>query len=494
MLITELHLIVDYRHQDDEHVASRGSIALKSAILKPPSAADSSRFEISSAPGRSQQRWYLKGNHHIEVSRWVNAISRGIELAKRDAGETASVSSNEGNRFKALGTSIRSSLSSRKGKGSAASASGSTMEERSGNAVIEEHDEEDDELDDLYPLKAEGSASSRSDRTPPHEAEFTLHSNSTAAQVEIISQLLASFKLPDDAPKTLAELKVALEESAAASVTMINDLVRMSAEREEWWREELARERQRGAIWEESLQVVVKEGAALEEELKNRARSKRRSSRVDVSTRTSMDMGRSTLRLRGMQSGAISPPPFNLEQPPPPRAGSAVPESQDSSAVSGAEGALPGPSSFPLTSPTGEMDMVDTDEEDEFFDAIDSNALPNVVVPEALISPPAFKADSIVQMDQYAGYKHLRDRLPIEKDTRPPTSLWSVLKHSIGKDLTKISFPVFFNEPTSMLQRMVRTLGPRDQCGFLTCFASRPRIWSSPNAVSNTLISSRYHA
>lgn len=35
-----------------------------------------------------------------------------------------------------------------------------------------------------------------------------------------------------------------------------------------------------------------------------------------------------------------------------------------------------------------------------------------------------------------------------------PASLWAILKGSIGKDLTKISFPVFFNEPTSMLQRM----------------------------------------
>lgn len=32
--------------------------------------------------------------------------------------------------------------------------------------------------------------------------------------------------------------------------------------------------------------------------------------------------------------------------------------------------------------------------------------------------------------------------------------MWSILKSSVGKDLTKISFPVSFNECTSMLQRM----------------------------------------
>ncbi|KAF7966171.1 hypothetical protein HWV62_39744, partial [Athelia sp. TMB] len=74
--------------------------------------------------------------------------------------------------------------------------------------------------------------------------------------------------------------------------------------------------------------------------------------------------------------------------------------------------------------------------------------------------------------------------LPIGSDNRPSTSLWSVLKHSIGKDLTKISFPVFFNEPTSMLQRMaedmefsecldvaVREPDPHRRIAFVAAFA-----------------------
>jgi hypothetical protein len=40
----------------------------------------------------------------------------------------------------------------------------------------------------------------------------------------------------------------------------------------------------------------------------------------------------------------------------------------------------------------------------------------------------------------------------------PSMSLWSVLKYNIGKVLMRISFPVFFNEPTSMLQQMVSVL------------------------------------
>ena len=44
----------------------------------------------------------------------------------------------------------------------------------------------------------------------------------------------------------------------------------------------------------------------------------------------------------------------------------------------------------------------------------------------------------------YAGYAHMRTSLKLSVE-HPGTSLWSVLKHSIGKDLTKISFPVSFN-------------------------------------------------
>jgi len=108
------------------------------------------------------------------------------------------------------------------------------------------------------------------------------------------------------------------------------------------------------------------------------------------------------------------------------------------------------------------QDEGDTDEEDEFFDAIESNNLPNLLVHDGLATPSTSTTLSMpipihVKMEPYAGYANLRTRLTLS-DERPSTSLWSVLKHSIGKDLTKIRFPMFFNEPTSMLQRMVSVL------------------------------------
>ncbi|KAG8225810.1 hypothetical protein J437_LFUL005617, partial [Ladona fulva] len=48
-----------------------------------------------------------------------------------------------------------------------------------------------------------------------------------------------------------------------------------------------------------------------------------------------------------------------------------------------------------------------------------------------------------------------RQRLPVPMFNRNDFSIWSVLKNCIGKELSKITMPVVFNEPLSFLQRMV---------------------------------------
>jgi hypothetical protein len=44
-----------------------------------------------------------------------------------------------------------------------------------------------------------------------------------------------------------------------------------------------------------------------------------------------------------------------------------------------------------------------------------------------------------------------RDTLPWLKDPNMKISIWAILKDNIGKDISKISVPVFFNDPTSLL-------------------------------------------
>ena len=44
-----------------------------------------------------------------------------------------------------------------------------------------------------------------------------------------------------------------------------------------------------------------------------------------------------------------------------------------------------------------------------------------------------------------------RESLPRLKDPNAKVSIWAIIKDSIGKDISKISVPVYFNDPTSLL-------------------------------------------
>ena len=47
-----------------------------------------------------------------------------------------------------------------------------------------------------------------------------------------------------------------------------------------------------------------------------------------------------------------------------------------------------------------------------------------------------------------------RTQLPFFKDPKVKISIWTVLKDSIGKDLSKITMPVYFNQPLSLTQQL----------------------------------------
>jgi len=51
-----------------------------------------------------------------------------------------------------------------------------------------------------------------------------------------------------------------------------------------------------------------------------------------------------------------------------------------------------------------------------------------------------------------------RHTLPYLKDPNVKISIWTIIKDSIGKDLTKISVPVYFNDPHSILQKSAQTM------------------------------------
>ena len=497
----------DYTRQEDEEIASRGAISMKTAILKISKGTEKTRFEVYSAPVRGHttgvQKWYMRANHPVEAARWTQAINKSMEWYRREAdkslgGRRSMESDKSALRPTKIRTSFQSGVSAMRELGTHSlrgeqvslvdtAEDASIVGDISKDSLQAPDEEEGEEVANRHDSSA---ASEVTQNQPPHGSTFDLHGNSVAAQMDLTTQLLAGLPLPSDAPLRTQELREALKESFTTVQSMINEYLQMVKDREEWWRSQLQRERERQTIWEESLQTVVREGEALEREL--RARSRKRGSRFfDVGMQ---DAGFGTVRQRPLSSAATS---------------SAVPSAHASTYFTAVETppvsstAVPSadaPQSPVLLTPTQRRisrlaspspiganeieDLHDTDEEDEFFDAIESGNLPNLVISELLTSPThsVIPPPLAINLEPFLGYKHLRTELPIEKDNRPSTSLWSVLKHSIGKDLTRISFPVFFNEPTSMLQRMVGVHLPfRHSANSLIC---RLKTWSFPNAVS----------
>lgn len=55
-------------------------------------------------------------------------------------------------------------------------------------------------------------------------------------------------------------------------------------------------------------------------------------------------------------------------------------------------------------------------------------------------------------------YIKRRDNLPDPKEKEKPVGLWSIIKDNIGKDLSGVCLPVYFNEPLSSLQKCFEDL------------------------------------
>ena len=92
------------------------------------------------------------------------------------------------------------------------------------------------------------------------------------------------------------------------------------------------------------------------------------------------------------------------------------------------------------------------DEDDVFFEARDTLRKSASSQRQDSVSP----TQSEVNMD-IVGFDYpkvaRRKFLPDPKEKEKSVSLWSMIKDNIGKDLTKVCLPVYFNEPISSLQR-----------------------------------------
>lgn len=65
---------------------------------------------------------------------------------------------------------------------------------------------------------------------------------------------------------------------------------------------------------------------------------------------------------------------------------------------------------------------------------------------------------SIISVGKNYPHVKRRNKLPDPVEKEKGVSLWSMIKDNIGKDLTKVCLPVYFNEPLSSLQKCFEDL------------------------------------
>jgi len=71
-----------------------------------------------------------------------------------------------------------------------------------------------------------------------------------------------------------------------------------------------------------------------------------------------------------------------------------------------------------------------------------------------MADPPPSGSPQESTSPEINGGKGGRTRLPVPQPDKVNLNLWSYLKQCIGKELTKITMPVHWNEPISLLQRI----------------------------------------
>ncbi|TKA78156.1 hypothetical protein B0A49_01943 [Cryomyces minteri] len=489
-----------YKHQDDAGSACRGAINMRIAKLA-MDPQEKTRFDIL---GKSSVRYSLKANHEIEAKRWYWALNNAIQWSKDEArveekrqhrenealkqakseqieklqGDTQSLNGSRlGSKLMpgtAFGVPLTSS-SSRNGGGStlvdddggAASAYEPSVADgemgrilsRVNTATIEGDIDDDEDY---------GDDASEHETQPVGKDAFNLTAQSAKVQLDILGQVSAALQAERVRHPTMqvsdpivASVLSSFDSAVGNLKVLVGDLLRISKDRDAYWQYRLDREANVRRLWEDSMAKVAREQEQLESRIGESEDKRRRTKRVlrDVlEGQMPSSIGpsrRGTIKAPEEVTAAIEHLKSDDEGK------SLWPPRRDSVAFGGTKRR---PTIADLTN--NDISDSDSDDDEEFFDAIGAGEVevvdvmpvlgPPIPVEETSLPTTHLRDDKMADLKKsFKGYEDpVRSRLKMDADDRPKISLWGILKSMIGKDMTKMTLPVSFNEPTSLLQRV----------------------------------------
>ncbi|KAJ3349804.1 hypothetical protein GGF32_005220 [Allomyces javanicus] len=309
----------------------------------------------------------------------------------------------------------------------------------------------------------------------------------------------------DALAKTVTSTAPVLNMAAATLHNLVDDLARLADDRDRHWQRRFDAESERKTVYEEALANLAREYQTVEAEARDMADTLRRTQRHMMRQRTVTGMTITPARVAEQSAAAEGSTAASVVAPESPdeeeqeRAAVAeqvvatvLPEAVAAVAAAQPDVGTPLDMDAGWLSPDEDEDATE-DDDDEFFDAVDEedeahvaaltasvtspapapaepaalepamSAEETALVPSRPRSPSPVRAPLPLISESLPGYEDetysfvasLRDNLPVDHALlKNEVSLWSVLKNAIGKDLSRITLPVYFNEPISMLQRL----------------------------------------
>ncbi|KAL1842764.1 hypothetical protein VTJ49DRAFT_4249 [Mycothermus thermophilus] len=462
-----------YKHQDDAGSACRGAINMRIAKLH-MSADEKTKFEIH---GKSSVKYILKANHEVEAKRWFWALNNSIQWTKDQAKEEERQRARNAELLKQAKaelsdppsenaslaeprSSVQLSRLHSSGHGSGKSGLPASAAGQDEDVFVDAGPEPDNKTDHNAGTVADyedddeeyGEGSSGREAPPASKDAFNITAQSAKLQLESMASVTSALLLESTRnpaltlsdPKTTQALTT--YDAAIRSLTgLIGDLLRIAKDRDAYWQYRLDRESEMRRMWEESMAQVAREQEELQARVGEAEMKRKLTKRILKEV---------------VESAKLAP------------AAAEAADTDEEPAAAGADNEAPPAQTDRPKSPTFTLsrrqtaaiaqipDISDSEsDEEEFFDAVDAgevevSQLPPSEVTAAKEEKQLVIADAHDISSSFRGYENgIRTRLKLDADNRPKISLWGILKSMVGKDMTKMTLPVSFNEPTSLLHR-----------------------------------------
>lgn len=450
-----------YKHQDDAGSACRGAINMRIAKLH-MSPDEKTKFEIH---GKSSVKYTLKANHEVEAKRWFWALNnsiqwskdqakeeerraaRGAELLRQAKADPSTLSLQESHSENTSVTDLRrnsSQIASRSfskvssvdqrpnypGPGTVGSLEDDDFVDvqtdvdtnrgpRNGGATTHNDVDDEDDYGDDMSMHEEPTATKDALNITAQSAKLQLETMSHVHQALL-------FELSQNPNTTLSDPNVSQAlgtyDAAIRSLsTLVADLLRISKDRDAYWQYRLDREANMRRMWEESMAQVAREQEVLEArvgEAEKRRKATKRALREVIESgipiaeppveETLIEEQLDDDREKEDEEGEFEDAATKL--PP------VVPKSPTLKTL--------------RRKPTVIVDLSESEseEEDEFFDAVDAG---HVEVSELPVEETKPETQDIVVSGgldispSFKGYENgIRKRLKMDADDRPKISLW----------------------------------------------------------------------